>query len=781
MDDKQKQYTPNEDDLEMTEQEYGRFLKATEKSYNVTQDAMQDVGSGMWDPEMKAHMDLWTLKSLFFNEDWVFIGVDRIASKLAPLPLLVMKDIVKDGKVIKEPAADHPFQKRIDNPNEFESYYQWMYNIVADYCITGNAIVWNAQASQQLVKIPTELVQLFFNQDTRELVEYHVSRFSMEDVAILESKMQFAKGEIVHIRRPNPSSSFWGLSPFIPGKKSVLFNRYSTEYLNNFYVKGAQPGMIFQMADNVNEKSALRMLRSFELAHTGRKNQRRNMVLPKGVTSSTSEHKITDQQLQPTMMYNRETIINLLQLPKEELSITTTGGGIGSDQFKTALKNFWGGPLKSIMMSIEWAFYMRFRQELGTGYSLQFDTSGVEILREDETEKARQAEGLLKTHTLNQVRQKVYNDPPLVGGDKLPGEVPPPMFGGGQQFAAPVVETTAPIPELLEAPKAVVASEPPIQDVQGGPEIDKMALLGRNMEKINQVKADNPQWWDRREVIGQKEHDRKQPEMVDMVMDLFGNQAESVLKIMKNYVFEKAVEVPTKARLKKAIKDALNSYEASWLDDYTKVLKATVDVGYDMSLELPFNMPNQSEISALRDRNERGRLSILEERGIETFSNINQTSTDKIMREITNGVETNLTIQQIAKNIQQLMTDEDFTIGRAMTIARTEVLTASSIGQAASMADAAEVVPDLKKMWLNAGDSRVRGNPGGKYPDSSADHWTLQGEVRKWDENFSNGLHLPRDTKGEIGETINCRCTIIMVPGEDAAKLGLEDLNSEVE
>jgi SPP1 gp7 family putative phage head morphogenesis protein len=88
-----------------------------------------------------------------------------------------------------------------------------------------------------------------------------------------------------------------------------------------------------------------------------------------------------------------------------------------------------------------------------------------------------------------------------------------------------------------------------------------------------------------------------------------------------------------------------------------------------------------------------------------------------------------------------------------MTIARTEVLTAVSLGQAAAMKDAAKVVPDLQKMWISANDDRVR--------DS---HEMLHGDIVPHGKEFDNGLQFPRDPSGPPEEVINCRCTWIMLP-----------------
>lgn len=54
--------------------------------------------------------------------------------------------------------------------------------------------------------------------------------------------------------------------------------------------------------------------------------------------------------------------------------------------------------------------------------------------------------------------------------------------------------------------------------------------------------------------------------------------------------------------------------------------------------------------------------------------------------------------------------------------------------------------------WRNAGDERVVGNPGGKYPEGSRghmDHWDREGKTFRWDD-------PPPD--GAPGTAYNCRC-----------------------
>ena len=70
----------------------------------------------------------------------------------------------------------------------------------------------------------------------------------------------------------------------------------------------------------------------------------------------------------------------------------------------------------------------------------------------------------------------------------------------------------------------------------------------------------------------------------------------------------------------------------------------------------------------------------------------------------------------------------------------------------------------IVKIWHNMGDTRVRGNPAGRYRNSRFDHWTVEGQERFVDQPFDiSGEQLmhPGDTsKGAtLGNVVNCRCS----------------------
>lgn len=741
------------------------------KNFSPSTSLFSDEAQGQWAPDHQTMIDQYTLKSLFYNEDWIYICVDRIASRISSVPLRVMRISNVDGKEVNEPVPAHPVNAIIDNPNDYQDYTQWIYSVTVDLGVLGNAVQWIQTARKQILPIAGETIRIDLD-GSGVIKSYVVTQMSADDVSEFKDVRSIEPEFIAHIKRPNPSSLIWGLSPLIPGQKAMLFNRYSTEYLNNYYVKGALPGLALEIGPEANEKLALRLLRSFEMAYTGRRNQRRNLVLPKGVSAKEISHKLADQQLIDYIQNNRETIINLLQVPKHELSIQTAGS-LGSDEYKIALKNFWNGTLKSYMHLISNSLTKKMRDVkwLAANEFLEFDLSQVEALQEDKMQKALLAKEMLQTHTINEIRSELYNLEPATGGDVLILSPPTPL--ALPSFAPnPALENTNNTGDGVPAttPAPADAAEPDkTLEVDLKPEDDlPMARYQANFEKITNHSKSNNGWWEKRQETAKKSYEHNKEKLAGRTLDLFEKQAVTSIKIAKKYLKEKSAgHLTLKANLIDAkefearLRKALEGFTESYVNDFVKILMTEVEMGYDIGLQIPFNIPDKSSVEVLRDKNAEGRRTVLEERGIKTFSQMSETTTNKIMDTVENGVANSKTVDEIVGDMKQALGDSAYNTSRLETIARTETLTASSIGQAAVMKDASTVIPDLKKMWINAGDDRVRGNPGGKFPDSKSDHWSLQGQTVGHDEDFKdegNGVRLqyPRDTSAPPENSINC-------------------------
>lgn len=750
------------------------IIEYSSKGVSLAQ-VMQGEMSGKFNTDDQMTLDSAQLKYLFQSEDWVFICVDLVASKISSQQLRVMKQTVENGKASVTPAEDHWLQKVIENPNELQDYYSWMYTVAADLCLTGNAPQWYWRGNNKIFPIPVENIGIDFDRDGR--ITRYVTYSHVDSYGFMQKRPMFSflPVDVAHIRLPNPSSMVWGMSPFIPGQRVLAFNRWSTEYLNAFYQKGASPGLILQMGDGSNEANALRLLRSIEMSYTGRRNSRRTMIIPKGVTAQVASHTLADQQLKEHIILNRETIISILKIPPHEVGLQKTGS-LGSEEYKTALKNFWAASLKPKMRMIAGALSKVWAQELGPDHFLEFDLSDVDILQEDYKTKADIATAMLTSRTLNEVRHTVWNDEPLEGGDALPGSQQQPLYPSFPQFSfnphqPPPLDKTA---ETKEFDAEEIAVSP-------------------YAEKAERFLKNNNDWFKKREQDIAEVVAESEPKMFQAALDLFAKQYPEIIKIAKEYLTDEKnyeaqrsyfrsdhvgttkswvikAKIKDKEKLKKKVEETLEKTgKKEWGENYNTNLKPALELGYGAGLDIPFAGTSRDELQALKEKDKQRRRLLLKERGLTSFANLNKSTTERAMVIIERAVKENLTIDEIAK---KLLADADTkAVGnRARTIARTETLSAVSAGQGAAMKDAAKIIPKLKKMWLNSGDDRVRGY---KSTDQF-DHITMQGQTVDHDKPFlvsgkfgKEELQYPRAPEGSAANVINCRCTWIMLPEEE--------------
>lgn len=141
--------------------------------------------------------------------------------------------------------------------------------------------------------------------------------------------------------------------------------------------------------------------------------------------------------------------------------------------------------------------------------------------------------------------------------------------------------------------------------------------------------------------------------------------------------------------------------------------------------------------------------SWMDNRAEEFTRTINETTYKKLATEFALSFETGETRDELIERIRNVY-DNQISTGRAASIARTEVHSASQYGTLQGYKQAGLET----KIWVSVIDPFTRGAD----ITDEADHISLDGEEVPVDMPFSNGLMFPGDPKGGPAETINCRC-----------------------
>lgn len=741
------------------------------KNYSLLNEYTDSMVSGAWSEEERVFLNKQVLKDLFRDEGWIYTVVDLIALKISSQPLRVYKRFLgEDGKKIVEEAPDHPFNKVIEFPNPMQDYFDWMYCIVVDLTLPGDAFLLKGFGTDNIYHLPSETMALNVSGEGK-LLNYERYTGSLEMGRELLRK--FAIEEIIHIRKPNPSSFFQGFSAFCPGRKSVLFNKYSLEYLNNYYLKGASSGMVLEMSKEANPANALRLLKSFEMAYLGRKNQRRVKILPQGVTAKNFGETLADQQLKDFLAMNKEDILALLKVPKHEVGLQASGS-LGSEEYKTAVKNFWEATLKPNMGLIKGKLNQKLADRLGEGYFLDFDLSGVEALKDNEIQKGTIAKDMLFTHTINEVREKVYKMPPTEGGDVIPQLQPASPFGmaPGAFSMSPKPNTT----NVVEEPEEEEKDEHPLIYT---PEM-KIELYTDQADKLIKGSGD---WFERRKRTIEEVTKDPITDVTKMFLDLFADQAIEVIKNLDKIV-RKSINIEDEKRVKQVIDKAI----AEQIRSINKPLWLKQKEQIDAYVKMTFDHPSYAGDSAILDKikteTQKKAEGFIRERNDYIFELLNRKTSDDIYRIINKASQRSDTITELSRAISDVYANPEKMLWRGERIARTEVLTVLSKTQDLAGKEASKLIPDIRKMWVSTFDMRTRGNPTGWYKDSKADHWHLHGQVRKESEPFTDprnkdNLMFPRDPQGLAESVINCRCTHILLPAKEMSKFVREEREAQ--
>lgn len=143
--------------------------------------------------------------------------------------------------------------------------------------------------------------------------------------------------------------------------------------------------------------------------------------------------------------------------------------------------------------------------------------------------------------------------------------------------------------------------------------------------------------------------------------------------------------------------------------------------------------------------------SWVELEGAELVRNVTNNTKQYLKQILEKGIEQDLTVEEIARNMRDSGRIAGITRGRV--IARTEIIRASNVG---SIQGAKSSNLNLQKEWLATRDGRQR-----------PEHGSLDGTIIGMDQEFNVGgesARYPGDLRLSAAQSIQCRCTLAYVP-----------------
>lgn len=141
-------------------------------------------------------------------------------------------------------------------------------------------------------------------------------------------------------------------------------------------------------------------------------------------------------------------------------------------------------------------------------------------------------------------------------------------------------------------------------------------------------------------------------------------------------------------------------------------------------------------------------------KNVQLITSVQTDMLDQVADVVGEAFDAGTRVEVLKKRIQERF---DVTDSRAALIARDQVLKLNANITQQRQQDAGVT----KYKWSTSRDERVRGNPAGKYPDTTDNHFRLEGTVHSWDE--PPIVDTATGRTAHPGEDYQCRCVAIPI------------------
>lgn len=349
------------------------------------------------------------------NVSWVYACVRAITTAAQGVPLRTYRErggesrLVEDDPVTRLFWDVNPHMSRAD-------LWEWT---VGSLELSGNSY-WEIERNGRGVPValyPLIPANVKIVPDKKDFVRGYLYTVNGREIAL-------EKDDVFHLRYWNPESQHYGLGPYQAATRIVTIDTWAQKYNERFFQSDATPGGVLETDEDLDEETAKSAKRRWEEVHRGRNRAFKIAVLTSGLAYKPISPTMKDMLFPDLRKMNREEICAMFGVPPGVVGILDYANYANlKEQQAIFWKNKMAPLLKKIQEALNQAFIPYFKD---SSLYVEFDLSNVEALREDQSEKAKREETLVRAglRTINELRAE-DNLPPVPWGDE------PPAQGGG--------------------------------------------------------------------------------------------------------------------------------------------------------------------------------------------------------------------------------------------------------------------------------------------------------------------------------------------------------------
>lgn len=689
-------------------------------------------GYGAWDPGY-IPPERWMELSVA-----VYACIRLRAQTLASVPLVVYQE-GPDGLVA---VPDHPLAKLLNHVNPHWTPVRLWQMTESSLCTWGEAF-WVLERGQSGKGQPSEI--WYARADKMKPIpdpQGYIRGYTYHDG---NRKLEFAPGEVIWFRYPNPADEFRGLSPLEAARTSVEASVDAMTSNAAIFRNGMAPGGILSPEDNsVSFTREERELLEAQLAKrmTGADRRHRMMVFSHKVNISTPTLSPKEAEFMALMGWTLNDVCRVYQVPPMKVQDFSKATYSNVEQADKAL---WTDCILPELSMLASELTEQLAPMFGEGLVVDFDTSGIRALQEDQTEITDQMVKLGALGVPLNTLLQAYRP------DLLPE--------GGTGYAWGDVPLAWQIPGAVAAP-AQPPAPPAMQAEEDAQAVQEVAT--RSIPFVQTVPA-----------YGSTRHKAELRSRDALVRQIEQGMAAAYLTWADALTADITQRLTSGSKALGTGPDDLDpddpfdlvAWQQAALEGMGPFIEQAAQRGGQVAASrinstVRFNITSPAARRFLRERQQRFVEEITESRW------------EALKVSLQAGINAGEDVLQLSERIPQHVRPIR---SSAETIARTEVVGAFNGGTDLAYRESGVV---SQKVWLAALDDRTRDT-----------HRAMHGQTVDVGADFisPDGAQGPAPGQlGEAAEDINCRCTTIAVlgpaAGADAGNLaGVEAERAEAE
>jgi len=372
------------------------------------------VRASLLDTEVKAAPTNFNfLVSLYLRSDWVYTGVSYLVSACVTVPFEIKKR--RANEIIKP--EECWLGRLLTRPNPFETQQEFFEKIFLFLELTGNVFIEKAFSTVGGYKIPRELYVINPSKvkiipDTEKYVKGYMVQTSESEFG---QSIFFEPDELIHVKYPNPSNEYWGLSPLMAVLNKLEIDFNVTEYISSFFQNDAVPGGIFSTDRILSDAVRKRLTRDLKKKHQGKKKAFNFALLEGGLKYEKIGSNFSEVQYQDLGNSLRDHVLSAMGIPPSLVGVNTNYATARVQQ-SLFYDSVIYPRLKRVAAAIDSQVFYKYAPE----FKFTFDISTTPINVIKLSASSRVISRLYTLGILNQNEARaLVGLPPVEGGDEI--------------------------------------------------------------------------------------------------------------------------------------------------------------------------------------------------------------------------------------------------------------------------------------------------------------------------------------------------------------------------